>query len=461
MTTSLQSDPRRTAQPALRKPGRLPLEMPVLFQLADLSPPQKAPPKVPLPAPLVATIEPQVTPEIVAPAPPIAPVREPVAMEPSKVTPVAKVPTPAVVGSPPIEVTHLPEPELTAREATSIDSSEDVPAECKPEKTPEANAELPAVSEPKVELPVVSEIAVDPPANSTLLIEQSATDVTPPQELTAPTPRERTGQRAKNKYAVPGSNSEWMRTHGKFIAVGFVIALIATIYMSRNGDEPAPANPNAAAASAEADQAGAAETAAQVDTQTAKEAVSASQNHLSPTLDETSPASSQANLSPPKSANTIHEPEPDAEVADVRSLFPWKGTVEARNVGKPESAKQENAKPQAEAAAIENLDSPHEGVVHGSRTEEPSVYGPPVQNTSPREEVQQTRGELPQGKSPGAYPETNPGTYRDFAPSSQPSPAPRTSPRASPASYEPGYPNNVPPPSKTGNRYERIGSGVY
>ena len=61
MTTSLQTDPRRTARDAFRKPGRPPLEMPVLFQLADLSPQhvKVAPPKV-----LAAVVEPPATPEI-------------------------------------------------------------------------------------------------------------------------------------------------------------------------------------------------------------------------------------------------------------------------------------------------------------------------------------------------------------------------------------------------------------
>ena len=70
--------------------------------------------------------------------------------------------------------------------------------------------------------------------------------------VAAPTPRERTEQKARTKgrqTAPPGS--DWMRTHGKYIAVGFVFALIATIYMARSGDEPAPAHRDAAATSAD------------------------------------------------------------------------------------------------------------------------------------------------------------------------------------------------------------------
>lgn len=461
MTTSLQSDPRRTArknaaQDPLRKPGRLPLEMPVLFQLADLSL-QKAVPNVSVlaPPPAAATIEP-VTQEVVAP---VAPIQEPVAVEPLLVAPIAETPTPVVAASTRIEVPHNPQPELTAPAASRKALTQEIAAESNPEIPPDTKVEVPTIAAPKVQPPVANETEAAVQASVTTSIEPSVTDVSPPQERTAPTPRDRTGQRAKNKHSVPESNSDWMRTHGKYIAVGFVIALIATIYMAQSGDEPTPAKPNAATASTKASETEAsAEGESRVaEAQTAKEAVSAGHNHTSPTLDETSPA--QANLSAPKSANTIHEPEPDAEVVDSRSLFPWKGTGEARVAGKPEGAKQENAKPQAEAKSPANQENASEGVAQESRAEEPSVYGPP--GTAPQEEIQQTNGELPQGKSPAAYPETNPGTYREYAPPSQPGPAPRTSPRASPASYEPGYPNNVPPPSKTGNRYERIGSGVY
>src|SRR5206468_1211795 len=135
---------------------------------------------------------------------------------------------------------------------------------------------------------------------------------------------------------------------------------------------------------------------------------------------------------------------------DSKSLFPWKEAGETRVAAKPE---EKVAKPQAEAKSHE---------LNTNVKEEPSVYGPPGSGPQ-EEEVQQATGEMPQGKSPGSYPETNPGTYRDFEPPpSRPATAPPApSQRAAPASYQPGTPNNVPPTRTSGPRYERTGSGLY
>ena len=117
------------------------------------------------------------------------------------------------------------------------------------------------------------------------------------------------------------------------------------------------------------------------------------------------------------------------------------------------AAKPEGAKPQAEAKTHEQ---------NAIVKEEHSVYGPPGSGPQ-EEEVQQATGEMPQGKIPGSYPETNSGTYRDFVPPpGRSAPAPTApSQRAAPASYQPGPPNNVPPTRTSGPRYERTGSGLY
>src|SRR5687767_9463562 len=442
MTTSLPTDPRRAARDAFRKPGRPPLEMPVLFQLADLSVPhlKVSPPKV-----LPPVVELPALPEIIAPPAPIAEVATP--SEPPKVEAAneeAQIPEAPPAEAPKLQVPTVElQPELIAPPAI---------AQANPEASP---ITLPVSAEPKAETPIADETSVDCPSSvaaASEAIKPSVTDVTPPQELTAPSPRERAEQRAKSRKPAPAKN-DWMRTHGKFIAVGFVFALIATIYLAQNGDEPAPANPDAAAtAHEEAGIKSQGESDPKVtDAHTAKESVSASDHQHSPALpDETSPAmmgkssaEAHAELNAPSGGHVIKEPAPPSEVADSKSLFPWKEAGETRVAAKPEGAK-----PQATAKSQE---------LNANPKEEPSIYGPP--GSAPQDdEVQPATGEMPQGKSTGSYPETNPGTYRDFEPlQSRPAPASR----ATPASYQPGSPNNVPPPRTSGPRYERTGSGLY
>lgn len=438
MTTSLQTDPRRTARDTFRKPGRPPLEMPVLFQLADLSLQHaKDSPKALSTPPAPAVIDlPVAIPASIAPPAPIA--ESAPAVEPAKLeTPKEETPSPKAAEAPKLEVPQVEPPPVSA--------------------APPAIAKASTEPEPKAELPIAEAKSAGPEASVPIAspsVAPSATDVTPPKELTAPSPRERAEQRARHRQAAP-AKSDWMRTHGKFIAVGFVFALIATIYMAQNGDEPAPANPGAATSSHK-------ETAVKsssegepkvTDAHTAKESVSASEHLHSPgLLDETNPAKSpaeaHADLNAPTSGHIIKEPPQHSEVADSKSLFPWKEAGETRVAAKPEGAK-----PQADAKTHE---------LNSNVKEEPSVYGPPGSGPQ-EEEVQQATGEMPQGRIPGSYPETNSGTYRDFVPPpSRPIPAPSaSSQRAAPASYQPGSPNNVPPTRTSGPRYERTGSGLY
>jgi len=440
MTTSLQMDPRRTARDAFRKPGRPPLEMPVLFQLADLSLHQaKDSPKVLSNPPVPAVVDvPAAIPESIAPQAPIvetAPAIEPAKVEvPKEATPAPKV---SAAEAPKLEVPQVKLPPVSAALSAIAKASTET----------EPKAEV-SIAEGKTADSQVSVPAASPE------IAPSATDVTPPQEPNAPSPRARKQQRASHRQPTP-AKSDWMRTHGKFIAVGFVFALIATIYMAQNGDEPAPANPGAAAnAHKETAAKSPSESEPKVtDAHTAKESVSTNEHQHSPgLLDEANPAKSPAephtDLNAPTSGHVIKEPSQPSEVADTKSLFPWKEAGETRVAAKPEGAK-----PQAEAKTHEQ---------NAIVKEEPSVYGPPGSGPQ-EEEVQQATGEMPQGKIPGSYPETNSGTYRDFVPPpGRSAPAPTApSQRAAPASYQPGPPNNVPPTRTSGPRYERTGSGLY
>ncbi|MGI8982492.1 MAG: hypothetical protein ACR2FY_24940 [Pirellulaceae bacterium] len=445
MTTSLQTDPRRTARDAFRKPGRPPLEMPVLFQLADLSLQhvKVAPPSPPVPA--VAA----------------APIAEPViAAPPTPMVELAQVKVPQEVEAPPEEA------QTTAAAAAESPVLEAAKAEPRPEAVISqaiTEAASPAVSidielraeapTPKAEEPS-AEIAATPTAVS----ETSVTDVTPPTEATAPSPRDRTEQRTKSRQPVSG-HSNWMRTHGKYIAVVFVFALIGTIYLAQNGDEPPPANPNAASrTNAEAEAKTSSESETKVtDAHAAKESVPiAHHNHSPSLLDETSPAAgnpaaeTQAQLHAPGSSHTIKEPAQPTEIADSKSLFPWKEAGDARIASKPEDGR---AKPQAESKLKgPNAEVREEAYVGESPGEEaPSIYGPPTRRVDPPSEQPRDMGPPP--NAPSGYPAADQNRYREFEP-----PPSRS---ATPASYQPGTQNIAPPSRTSGPRYERTGSGLY
>ncbi|MBC7855005.1 MAG: hypothetical protein IAF94_16360 [Pirellulaceae bacterium] len=453
MTTTLQTDPRRTARDAFRKPGRPPLEMPVLFQLADMSVHHG---KLAPPGP-TQVVAPVAEPVIVAPPTPI--VELALAKVPQEVDPPTKeTPTIAAteVDTPVLEIlTAQPQPEPVVPqavvEATKTDDFMGV----------ELKAEAPT---PEAEEPS-TEVAAIPTAGS----EASVTDVTPPAEATAPSPRDRTEQRTRNRQPASG-HSEWMRTHGKYIAVVFVFALIATIYLAQNGDEPSPANPNAASstsAEAAANTPGESETKV-TDAHSAKESVPvALHNHSPSLLDESSPAlgnpaaEAHAHLHAPQGGHTIKEPAQPTEVADSKSLFPWQEAGQTRIASKPEDGR---AKPQAESTLKgPNAEVREEAPKGESLVEEtPSIYGPPGHQIDPANE--QTSGEGPQLNGPSGYPTTNPNRFREFEPpTSRTAPAqpPVTSQRATPASYQPGSPNIAPPSRTSGPRYERTGSGLY
>ncbi|MCE9528458.1 MAG: hypothetical protein K8R36_20640, partial [Planctomycetales bacterium] len=397
MTTSLQTDPRRAARDAVRKPPRRPLEMPVLFQLADLSLPRaKSAPSSAPPAAVVEPVTTPVLPEIIVPvvAPPAAPssaIAEPAVIEPLKA-----------------ESPKSPKREIPQVETLPLESPRAMISQVEPQLSPVAPTVVaeetkiaPLVAEESKSAPDIADSAstkgvAESIPNITAAATSSATDTTPPSEPTALSPRERAEQRAKNRQPVPASN-DWMRTHGKFIAVGFVIALIVTIYMAQNGDEPAPANPAAAAARAKAEaKAPPAENEAEskiTDAHTAKESVATAGHDHSPGLlkeaspaEEHSPAEARAELPVPTTRDTAKEPAGESDVADSKSLFPWKEPAEARVASKPNDGRSNvqfnphvtepktKAKEEVPAAGPPAAEPP---VEETPAEEAPSVYGPP------------------------------------------------------------------------------------
>jgi hypothetical protein len=439
MTTTWQSDTRRGSRDAFRKPARPPLEMPVLFQLADLRV-QDTRPAPPPSAPAVS----------IPPAPPIEAVfvPEPPAAESVQAEP----PQPAVFKFEPLD----PEPVVSEKpQATSLASEI-------PSVTTETEAKNTSIdSVPAVEALATATEAEKESSSPVSPISDSVTnEVVPHADAAAPTPRERAEQRSKSRQAV-SPKTDWMRTHGKFIAVGFIIALIATIYMAQNGDEPAPANPDSVSANADESTEGERESSL-TQGPAAKESIPVVEHEPSGSLaGDTSPATdavidAHAELHPPPSGGIVKEPTDVDEVADAKSLFPWKDAAETRVAAKPDDgrAKRETRPPPSEAPAFSKpapTDEPAAAVME----ETPSVYGPPNSaNREPAKSAAEPESGGPELNAPATYPVTNPSSFRITEPTqARPNVGPS---RATPASYD-----HVPPTRTSGPRHERTGSGLY
>lgn len=447
MTTTWQSETYRGSRDAFRKPTRPPLEMPVLFQLADLRVPDIKP--APLPSVPAVSIPPAPPLEaVVAPEPPAA---EPVPAEPVHDEPLQR----AILKFEAVD----PEP-VVAEEPQAKSPASEIPWE-----TTEAESKVtPLGGAPAVE---ASATATETESTSPVpaIIDSVTSEVVPPADAAAPTPRERAEQRSKSRQAVTPKR-DWMRTHGKFIAVGFIIALIATIYMAQNGDEPAPANPDSVSANADEPTGGEREPSL-TEVPAAKEPIPVVEHQPSGALaSDTSPATdtaieAHAELHPPPSGGIVKEPTDIGEVADAKSLFPWKDVAETRVASKPDDgrARTEAKPPQPEAPALSETtptegpaDAPADADADTSAEETPSIYGPP--SSANREPVGEPARGGPELNAPTTYPVTNPSSFRITEP--PPARPNAGQSRATPASYD-----HLPPTRTSGPRHERTGSGLY
>jgi hypothetical protein len=447
MTTTWQSETHRGSRDAFRKPARPPLEMPVLFQLADLSGQQIKSAPLPSVSALAAPSAPVVEPVFVPEPPAAEPVQEPVRDEPLQPAVLkfeALDPEP-VVSEEPQAKSPASEIRLETRETEAkVTSSESAPA-IEMLSTPTAK-ETESETESSSPAPPIS--------------DSVTSEVVPPADAAAPTPRERAELRTKSRQAAP-PKSDWMRTHGKFIAVGFIIALIATIYTAQNGDEPAPANPDSVSASADESADGERESNL-TEVPAAQDSIPVVEHQPSGALArDTSPATdaveAHAELHPPQSGGIVKEPVDVGEVADAKSLFPWKDAAETRVAAKPDDGRAKTGtKPLESAAPPSSEPAPTEArsdaPADAPAEETPSIYGPP--SSSNREPVGEPAGGAPELNAPTTYPVTNPSSFRIHEPPQARPNVGQT--RATPASYD-----HVPPPRTSGPRHERTGSGLY
>jgi hypothetical protein len=264
---------------------------------------------------------------------------------------------------------------------------------------------------------------------------ENPTDAAPAAERSgansdeAVTLRQRAHERRQKRQKSPGKD-DWFSTQGKFILIGFLVALVATIYIARtnrNSAEPPvarqPAHQRRAAASKLATESPAPPPAKQSDANLPRSSGPAT-SITSVRPAETSPAGeSRTALHPPTIPQLAQEPAASSPADD--SLFPW---------ARPEEPRTATAGDDLRSADLR------------SATVAPS----PAPSTSPPLSTQPPT--LPSHQP--QYPSTAyPGDYRSPAPPALPS-----APAFGPAASQPSYPTTN---SASGYRYERTGSGFH
>jgi hypothetical protein len=244
----------------------------------------------------------------------------------------------------------------------------------------------------------------------------------PPVGDDAVSPRQRAEERQRKRNEV--KKDDWFSTQGKFIVIGFLVALVVTIYVARSGKKPTAAPPVAAKPHAHPGDAATATTP--VKQATAIE--SARITSVRPTTKTTSSSEPKTALHPPTIPQLAEKPAGTSTPADA-TLFTFSKRSEERvatRTGEPASTGAGSVTPAPATAAA---------------------------NPAPAPTLQ------PQ------YPATNyPSTYQPVAPPAAPSsgiyapsavPGPALSPAASTG---PLYPTTN---TASGYRYERTGSSVY
>ncbi len=406
------------AKPAKDAPSRR--EMPVLFHLMDVRPRSAGSKKSSATASKPATQTISNTP--VTP-PPAALIAAPPATELAAELPVSK---PAVVEAPKVEVTPK--------------------VEAKPEVTPPAETQVPppavaaaSVVKPQPKSlpsePVLQESVAEKPAASAVeaMVDKATAETQPASDATvtpASSRRKRGESREPQETAKPTADS-WFTTHGRNIALVFIVALAATIYFARSGDSKKP-TPNAdwpAAHPGDAASIGPPSiempSESPVETSSAPELVSEP-----PAPPSTASVYSDQGSSP---ASGIELGTPEAAPAapnDDRALFPWNQTAQGNSAppagGPSQPAAEMASRPQVETAtSTPPAAAPAAPAISYPSTGRGGNYAPPLAPPA----------NAPVAPAPGAAGGVAPGmTYGTVTPN-----------------YEP----------RLGNRYERSGSGLY
>lgn len=343
------------------------------------------------------------------------------------------------------------------------------PSEMTAEVTPAVMVEAEATPvDPPVEhiaphAPPVGEVGAATPsldAVSQAIAASKLPSTLPPENKVEPlSVRERAALREQKRQGSKSSNN-WLTSHGKLLAIGFVIALAGTIFLARASRKPAPVtgpeiewpttNPGAAANLA----ADATEPTAVV-AASLPAAKAASPSEASPaTIAEnpTPPAASEPPAQPrvdllaptiPSTPETSVSPAavasdaPSQETKTAENLFPWKNTPEERVAARPETpaASPPPAPPVQQPPAAAPPAAPVAAPVAAPAASAPPQY---------------------------QYPQTN---YQGL---SQPLPGPAAPPSGVPANGNATGPSlyapsnaSAPAPPASGYRNEPHGSGLY
>ncbi len=315
-------------------------------------------------------------------------------------------------------------------------------AEVKIEAKAEAKVETKAAAKPEVKVELKPDAKTAKPAADTTAAATPTTE--------KPSPASLRRQRAEARQAkVEGKkDGDWLQSHGKVIAICFVLALLGTIYLARRNRGAALPPPTIDTPNLAVEIPG--EHSHDKHDHTPVKPVEAA--NTAPRLVEApshpqdttpSPATPVEPAAPPTSTAELHSPVvPNAGQSTTpptsEPLFPWQN--ESRVATRPDAVQ-----PTAPAHAAPPTAAP---------SFNPPTYNAPAANTAPPS--------APTLNAP-TYPETN---LRD-APLLPP--APPATPTTAPGSGQGGSTGRVPrsfsPASFTsapgGNRYERTGSGLY
>lgn len=302
MPATNSAEPRRTSPP---NPGTT-RDLPVLFHLMDVSR-RSSPPPAPVQLPLV---EPHSAAEIVETP------QESALTAPEPLPVVELTASSAVIESPANEIDETPGTALPTAEAV-----ESLAAEATP--TPAS------ISEPEVSLQTATN---EPTEKAPLAVQPAAT---PRKEA------ERRSARAKVQRG-----NEWFANQGRYIAIGFVLALIGTIVIARSNRGNSPT----AAVQPHADPGEAGQQVAASDTEPATIVGESPEKPTTETATakaaETSPAklvdaaaaekAPQADLHPPTIPQLVREPAPSNQ-PDNNALFPWTEQPNDRLATRPDA----------------------------------------------------------------------------------------------------------------------------
>ncbi|QDU31199.1 hypothetical protein ETAA8_63520 [Anatilimnocola aggregata] len=284
-----------------------------------------------------------------------------------------------------------------------------------------AEAKTPAKSEVKAEAKVEAKTDVKSEAKpaavtvaATSAPKAEATDAAASAAKPSPGSLRRQRNEARQQK-VAGKGGDWLQSHGKIIAIGFVFALIGTIYLARrNQPKPEVADPNTSAPVGLAIEEPGHHDHDHPPTEAANTAPRLVEAPSHPLDTTPSPATADANKPGPSSTADLHPPMPNPTPANAapsgEPLFPWQQSGEARVATRPDA-------PAATAPAASNAPA-----------------------TAPTLNAPQ-------------YPETN---LRD-APLLPPAPPDEQGSGRAPSRTSPTSFTSTP----GGNRYERTGSGLY